>query len=141
MQQDATILHIIFSVKNENLQVDGSFGRKIREFLEFTCLNQNCRLVESECLTDHLHILIKIRYELSVSRVVQDIKKASENWIIENYVSDFSWKPGYSAFSLTSEKIAGVVALIGNQKELHNFMSFNDELEIMINDGLEGIKY
>ena len=139
--QDATILHIIFSVKNENLEVDGSFNRKMNEFLEFTCLNQGCRLVESECLKDHLHILIRIRYELSVSKVVHEIKKILENWIKENYLSDFLWKSGYSAFSLTSEKVAGVAALIGNQKELHNFISLSDELEIMINGGFENIKY
>ena len=138
---NATILHIIFCITDNGFELSSNFNKRLTDYLEICCIKESCQLIEAECLVDHLHILIRIRHELSVSQVVQQLKRESQNWVQYQYFKGFTWKAGYSAFSLTSEKIAGVASLIGNQKELHNFISFKDELEIMISDGFENIKY
>ena len=139
--QDAIILHIIFTIKDNGFDISADFTKKMVSHLEFACLNQDCRLLEAECLKDHLHILIRIRQELSVSQVVQTLKRDSQTWVQNEYFKDFCWKPGYSAFSLSTEKVAGVAALIDNQKKLHDTISYKDELEIMINDDFDNIRY
>ena len=139
--QNSTLLHIIFTVKDDMDSFLSDFNKKLVEELEFFCLKEGSKLIEASCAADHMHLLLAIRHESSVSQVLNSIKHDLEVWLQNNCNSDFLWKRGYSAFSITSDKVAGVAALIGNQQELHDSISFKDELRIMMSEDFESINY
>lgn len=77
-------------------------------------------------VADHVHILLGIKATHSVANLVQEIKKHSSPWLQER-VPGFTWQEGYGAFSVSPERVPGVVKYIQNQSEHHKTMTFEEE--------------
>ena len=82
---------------------------------------------------DHVHVLFLLARTISVSEVVEDLKKDSSRWIKTQGASfgAFSWQEGYGAFSIGQ---SGVEArrYIDNQKEHHRVRTFQDEFRAFL---------
>ena len=75
---------------------------------------------------DHVHILMGMKSTHSVAYLVQEIKKASGDWIREE-IPNFLWQDGYAAFSVSPERLTGVSKYIENQAEHHHVKTFREE--------------
>jgi REP element-mobilizing transposase RayT len=86
-----------------------------------------------ECINgynDHIHILLKQSQNYSLKDIVKNIKGESSHWINASSLSKekFAWQSGYSAFSISIDKIFAVKNYIENQKEHHKKISYLDEI-------------
>jgi len=79
---------------------------------------------------DHVHFLVSLSREVSLSKIVRDVKAESKSWIHENiaYSSLFAWQSGYSAFSVSHSALQDVKNGIDNQEETHRSQTFREEL-------------
>ncbi len=85
--------------------------------------------IKLEEVNDHVHLLATLPRTLSISSLLEEIKKNSSKWIKtkgKNYL-DFSWQKGFGAFSVSVSQQNAVTNYISNQKAHHKILSFQEE--------------
>ena len=80
-------------------------------------------------MADHIHILVKLRPDRSVSDVMRDLKANSSGWMHDVFpeASDFSWQRGFGAFTVSTSQVEGVKRYIAEQQMHHAGRAFEDE--------------
>ncbi len=70
-------------------------------------------------MPDHIHIFIGLKPAEALSDLVREVKKATNDYILENRFSKFKfdWQAGYGAFSYSRTHRDAVCKYIFNQKE------------------------
>jgi putative transposase len=84
---------------------------------------------------DHLHCLMALNADMSVSKAMQLIKGESAFWINKERITEekFEWADEYFAVSVSESMLAKVKGYINNQEEHHSKTSFTQEYEKFIN--------
>ena len=81
-------------------------------------------------MSDHIHVLAKLRPDKALSAVLRDLKANSSGWMHEVFpeLKDFSWQNGYGAFTVSASQVEKVKEYIANQEQHHKKIgSFRDE--------------
>jgi hypothetical protein len=86
-------------------------------------------LIAINNMPDHLHLLVGLRPDSSLSDLVRDVKAGSSKFINERYwvIGRFSWQEGFGAFSYSRSQLGTVIRYIENQQRHHAKQSFRDE--------------
>ncbi len=81
--------------------------------------------------TDHIHCLLSLNRDLSMSKTAQLIKGESSHWINKNKMTKrkFSWQDDYWAVGVSESHLQGVEQYIQNQEEHHRSISFTEEID------------
>ena len=91
-------------------------------------------------VADHVHLLVKLRPDRSVSDVLRELKANSSGWMHDVFpdAADFFWQNGYGAFTVSESQIEKVANYIARQKEHHKNKTFEDEFISMLEkNGIE----
>jgi REP element-mobilizing transposase RayT len=124
------LYHVVFSTKHRALLIGEGLRNELYGYMGGILRGEGGILLEIGGMPDHVHLLVKLRTDVAVSRVVQKVKGKSSKWRNEQPGSPerFEWQEGYGIFSV-SESLAGKVRrYIRNQEEHHRETSFEDEL-------------
>ena len=83
---------------------------------------------------NHLHALISIRPDVSVSKAMERWKSVATGWVKKTVPEalDFRWQAGYGAFSVSQSRAEQVVAYIAKQAEHHRTTTFEDEFKRLL---------
>ena len=86
--------------------------------------------------SDHLHCLLLLNYDQSLSKVMQLIKGESSWWINKNKISKlrFEWADEYYGASVSQSHVDRVRDYIKNQEEHHRYKSWEEECEEFMRD-------
>ncbi len=86
-------------------------------------------LVEIGGMPDHLHLVIRIRPDLSVAEIVRLVKANSSKWVNEQpaHQTRFAWQEGYAAFTVSSSQLPGVCRYVQTQEDHHRTRTFQEE--------------
>lgn len=127
-------IHIVFAVRKRECLIQKSLQEPLYKYVN-TIINNNGH--KTLCIggtQDHIHILLGLRPNESLSHLVQEIKKDSSKWINSNgfLKGHFEWQEGYGAFSYAKSQIPAVVAYIENQEQHHKRQTFIDEYKQML---------
>jgi REP element-mobilizing transposase RayT len=89
----------------------------------------SCKPVCINGTGDHVHILLSLGRECSISKCAMQLKRLSSSWIEKRdpHYRGFHWQNGYGAFSVSQSGVDKVVQYISNQEEHHKRMSFREE--------------
>lgn len=84
--------------------------------------------------TDHLHCLMRLNANMSMSKAMQLIKGESAYWINKEKIfrSKFEWADEYFAVSVSKSQVAKVRAYIDNQETHHSKKTFQQEYDEFI---------
>ncbi len=99
---------------------------RMHNYLGGTINGLGCKSLRVGGTADHVHLLVGIGTKQCVADIVREIKKASTNWAREE-IPAFAWQAGYAAFSVSSERLNGVIKYIEGQPEHHHKMTFEEE--------------
>jgi REP element-mobilizing transposase RayT len=102
--------------------------------------NQGHKLVAINSVSDHTHILIGMRPNQSVSKLMEMVKSDSSGWINKQKISAayFNWQLGYGAFAVSKSGIDPVIDYIYNQEQHHKKRTFREEyLDLLRENGVE----
>ena len=128
------LLHTVFSTKNREPWIPESLQPRLHAYLAGAC-----RAVASEALRvggteNHVHIACTLPRTLTVSQLLEAIKKSSSQWVKKQDEANrrFAWQAGYGAFSLGQSQLPALVHYIDNQQEHHRARSFDDELRDLL---------
>jgi REP element-mobilizing transposase RayT len=91
--------------------------------------NENGTLVAAGGMPDHVHLLISLSRESSMSDILRQIKGSSSKWIHETIpeLRGFAWQAGYAAFAVSYSQIETVKQYIATQADHHQTMTFQQE--------------
>ncbi|RKY84433.1 IS200/IS605 family transposase [candidate division KSB1 bacterium] len=122
-------IHIIFSVKGRESLIKKEYKKELQKYITGIVNNKNQKMIEINCMPDHIHILIGINPDISISSLVRDIKANSSRFINKMcwVKGKFQWQGGYGAFSYSRSQINSVIRYINNQEKHHKVKTFREE--------------
>ena len=133
--------HVVFSTRERQPFLHERVRATLHAYIAKVLQNLGCRPVLINSVEDHVHILVDLARTVSVSQVLEDIKKSSSKWIKSQGVefAGFAWQGGYGAFAVSESQIDAVHAYFANQRQHHGNVAFQDEYRILLRD--ESVDY
>ena len=132
-------LHIVFSTKSREAflypELHTEFSRYITPILK------DCKatLIAEGGMSDHVHLLIDLGRESSVTKILREIKSKSSAWLRNKTGKNFNWQNGYGVFSVSPGHLQNVVGYIQNQEAHHRKKSYQEEFEDILKAA--GVEY
>ena len=122
-------IHLIFAVKYRDAVLDKSWRDELIQYIIGIIEKRNNKVCAIGGMEDHIHILISLSPEQSLSELVRDVKRASTLWIEKKgFVrSRFAWQNGFGAFSYAKSQLHTVANYVQNQENHHKKISFHNE--------------
>lgn len=137
-------IHLVFSTKNREPFLN---SKEIRKKV-FQHIKQNAeeKGIWLDCINgfnDHVHCLISLHKDQTISKVAQLIKGESSFWINQNKITDqkFIWQDDYWAVSVSESHLNELRKYIYQQEYHHTKKAFVEEVEELVDKhGLTLIK-
>ncbi len=126
------LIHLVFSTKNREPFISPAKQNQTFSYLAGTLNANDCPAIIVGGMPDHVHLLFALGKTLSISKVVEELKKESSKWAKQNIHPAFFWQSGYGAFSVSSSNIDAVRRYIETQAEHHRMRSFQDEFRELL---------
>ncbi|SIS78949.1 REP element-mobilizing transposase RayT [Chryseobacterium piscicola] len=122
-------IQIVFAVKGRQNLISKENREELHKFITGIVSNRGQKLFAVFAMPDHVHILVSINPNISISDLVRDIKAGSSKFINDKkwMTEKFNWQEGYGAFSYSKSNVDLVVKYILNQEEHHKNKSFKNE--------------
>ena len=78
---------------------------------------------------DHVHVLCMLGREVTIARLVEEMKRNSSRWIksVDPAYHEFAWQGGYAVFSVSQSVVDKTLAYVKNQREHHRKQTFQEE--------------
>lgn len=133
------LIHMIWSTKNRIPCIEKSIRPSLYQVMTETVSRQNSVVQAIGGVEDHIHLLIEISRNTSLSELVKEIKGAGLRWLLAKGSSfyDFEWQVGYGAFTISISAISAVKQYIMQQEEHHKISSYTTEWnELILKSGL-----
>ena len=131
-------IHIVFSTKERLPWIKPEWRSTLHEYLDGTVRGLGAVAEAIGGVEDHVHLLIGYRPTLTISDSMRELKKASSNWVADQFEPQFGWQDGYAVFSVSASQKERVGGYIENKEEHHRRRSFRDELEeLLMRHGIE----
>ena len=127
-------IHLIWSTKNREKTISKEIKALLLDHIKDNSLRKDIYIDCMNCVSDHIHILLSLGREQSISKIVMLIKGESSNWINKNNLINgrFEWQDEYIAISVSESIIDKVRNYIHNQEEHHRLKSFDEEFRLFV---------
>ena len=127
-------LHIIWSTKNREKIITKELKPLLLEHIKENSLKKEIFIDSMNCVNNHIHLLIFLGREQSISKLVMLIKGESSNWVNKNKLlkGKFEWQDEYIAVSVSESVVNNVREYIKNQEDHHRTKSFKEEYNLYI---------
>ena len=122
-------IHIVFAVKGRQNLISKNKKNEIYKYITGIITHQKQKLIAINGMPDHIHILVGIKPNISISDLVRDIKSSSSKFINEQkwINGKFEWQTGFGAFSYGHSQLTTVIKYIENQEGHHKTKTFKGE--------------
>lgn len=135
-------VHIVFSTKcRYPFLSDKNIRGEMHAYLGGTCNELDCPVLTVGGAADHIHVLCRLTRNLSIAKVICDLKRSSSKWVKTKgaLLAKFSWQNGYGVFSVGQSEVERVRTYIEGQEEHHRKRIFQDEFRSFLKD--YGVEY
>ena len=96
------LVHIVFGTKNRAAAIPDSLRDDLYSYIGGIVRGEGGSLKAIGGMPDHLHLLVRVGPQASISNLLQKVKANSSRWLrrrIRN--GSFWWQSGYAAFSVS----------------------------------------
>ncbi len=127
-------VQLVFAVSRREKILNKTIRPRVFEYISGIITGMRHKSIIVNGVDDHIHLLIGLNPNKSVSDTVHDIKRNSSLFINENKLlpGHFSWQEGYGAFTYSRSEIDSVYQYILNQEAHHIKKSFRKEYKSML---------
>jgi len=124
-------LHCVWGTKNHEKFLFGTRKHEIIEHIRTNAKEKNIYIDFINGHADHLHCLLSLNPDQSLSKVIQLIKGESSYWINRNSITSFrfEWADEYFGVSVSESHLSKVREYIKNQEAHHKKKSWEEEYE------------
>ena len=122
-------IHYVFIVQERECALKPEIQERFYPYLVSLIHQKKCVTIAINGTENHIHLLVKMHPDVSISELAKFAKANSSHWAneIRLFPHRFHWQEGYGAFSYSKSQIDNVVKYILNQKEHHQKKSFRQE--------------
>jgi REP element-mobilizing transposase RayT len=120
-------VHLTFSTLHREPWLKDALRPTLFAYLAGILPNHDCPAVKVGGVADHVHLLLVLARTITLSKVVEGVKKGSSKWLKTQGVPGFAWQAGYGAFSVSASQVDVVGHYIENQAEHHRQTTFQEE--------------
>ena len=122
-------IQIVFAVEGRQNLLRPEHNDELQKYITGIVSGQNQKLLAVNNVSDHVHLLVGLKADLSLSELVRDIKAGSSRFVNEKRWTNgrFSWQEGFGAFSYSRSQIDAVIRYIQNQQRHHARRTFREE--------------
>jgi REP element-mobilizing transposase RayT len=122
-------IHVVFAVEGRQNLIRQEYNNELQKYITGIVSGQKQKLIAINNMPDHLHLLIDLRPDSSLSDLVRDVKANSPRFINEKrwVVGKLSWQEGFGAFSYSRSQLGTVIRYVENQQTHHLKRSFRKE--------------
>ena len=101
---DCVIIHLVFSTKDRAPLITEAIEPELHAYLASLCRSHGCNAYRVGGVQDHVHIVASLGRTITISQLVEKLKKASSKWMKTNgsTFSNFYWQSGSGVFSVRS---------------------------------------
>jgi len=119
----------VFSTKERQRWINEAIRPRLHAYLAGACRALGSEAYRVGGTDDHVHIACTLPRTLTVSKLLEEIKKSSSAWVKDqdDALRWFAWQSGYGAFSLGQSQLPVLLGYIDGQREHHRSCSFKDE--------------
>lgn len=128
-------IQLVFAVKGREHMIPKQNREQVEKYMTTVVQDKKHKLLAIYCMPDHVHILIGLNPEQSISKLVSELKTGTTKFIKKQdwMPFDFSWQKGYGAFSYSKSQTDQVVKYILNQEVHHQNRTFKEEYLAILN--------
>jgi len=133
-------VHYVWSTKKRKPLMAKGIRQEIFKHIRENARSKNIYIDFINGHIDHVHVLVSLNGNQTVSEVAQLMKGESSFWINQNKLirEKFAWQKHYWAMSIGLSEVDRIRDYIKNQEEHHRTKSFTEEIEEFIEKyGLE----
>lgn len=127
------IYHVVFSTKERYPFITKEHEARLYEYIGGTIRALTGICLEIGGVEDHIHFIVKLKPNLSISKLLEKLKPSVTNWARPIIHPKFEWQDGYGAFTIAESQIPAVRRYIQNQKEHHKGTTFEEEYKALLN--------
>jgi putative transposase len=134
------LYHLVFSTKNRTQIITPALESDLHAYIGGIIRGEGGKMLEIGGISDHIHILTKLKPTKSVSEMLNRIKAKSSKWMNEEkrLRRKFAWQDGYCAFTVSESQVKAVRRYIKNQKTHHRSRTFQEEFrELLVRHCIE----
>ena len=123
------LLHLVFSTKNRERLIPEAVQPQLYAYLAGICRTHGSEAYRVGGTEDHVHIACTLPRTMPISKLLEEIKKSSSEWIKtqDARCKNFAWQAGYGAFSLGQSQLTSLIRYIDNQRDHHRKRTFQEE--------------
>jgi REP element-mobilizing transposase RayT len=131
------LVHCVFSTKERANSISDEIREQLFAYIFGIAKNLHIEILALGGTSNHVHILLAIPAQQTLSEIVRDLKANSSRWMSENGPR-FSWQEGFGAFSVSPSQLQTVKQYIRNQAEHHKKRNFEQEFLVLLkNSGVD----
>jgi REP element-mobilizing transposase RayT len=121
--------HLIFGTKHRQSLITPELEPRLFDYIGGILRGEGGRLVATGARPDHVHLLVSLSREMSVSEALRIIKANSSGWVHKEFhdMAGFAWQAGYGAFGVSYSHLDAVKNYLARQAEHHRHKSFQEE--------------
>ncbi len=122
-------MQIVFAVKGRQNLIAKQNREELHQYITGIVQNRDQKMLSIFAMPDHIHLLVGIKPNITISDLVRDIKSGSSKFINDSQWNNgkFNWQEGYGAFSYSKSQIDKVCKYILNQEKHHEKQTFKEE--------------
>jgi putative transposase len=122
-------IHVVFAVEGRQNLIKTERNDELQKYITGIVSAQKQKLIAINNMPDHLHLLVGLRPDSSLSDLVRAVKAGSSKFINGKHwvAGRFSWQEGFGAFSYSRSQLGAVIRYIKNQQKHHAKKSFREE--------------
>ena len=122
-------IHIVFHTKYNQPLISPEIENDLYAYMGGIIKENQSIPIRINGIENHVHILLVMSKNISLAKLVEEIKKGSSKWIKTKgeEFKKFAWQGGYGGFSVSQYGLDRVVKYIENQKAHHKKITFQDE--------------
>jgi putative transposase len=129
-------IQTVFAVQGRESLIKTEWREELYKYITGIITNHDQKLLAIGGIENHIHILIGLKPNCEISKLVQEIKANSSKFVNQKRFvrGKFSWQEGFGAFSYSRSQLDNVIRYIENQEKHHAKKSFKEEyLEFLKN--------
>ena len=128
--------HLIFSTKDRAPLITSEIRDRIYGYIGGIISKNIGVLLITGGTNDHIHLLLEMKRDISMSDAVRLIKSNSSKWINEELKTPqrFAWQAGYAVFTVSKSVLPKVTSYIKNQEEHHKKLTYRDEVLLFLEE-------
>ena len=126
--------HVVFRTKHSAKAIPQTHERELYELIWRFCESKGVRLRRINGMEEHLHLGVELPPTYAVADFVRDVKKYTSAVLKTNpHFPHFNgWAEGYCALGYCIDAVPKVLQYIRTQKEHHSGVSFQTEMDEMV---------